>query len=85
MRGPLSPAVSGEEAVQEAACGSRPVDGKEPRGQAQRMYAWTGRAASARGRPGWAFFFPPGDITKSLSCGFMNCFFFFFCIYEELV
>ena len=84
VRGPLFPVVYGEEAGREAVCGTRPVDGKEPWGTSSEDVCMDGQNGSSRRPPrGWVFF-PPGDITKSFSCGFMN-FFFFFCIYEELV
>lgn len=59
VRGPLSPAVSGEEAVQEAACGSRPVDGKEPRGTSAEDVCMDGQSGFCPRPPGVGFFFSP--------------------------
>lgn len=80
VRGPLFPVVSGEEEGREALCGTRRVDGKEPWGLSSEDVCMDGQNGFSQRPPGC--FFPPRDITKSFSCGFLN---FFFCIYEELV
>lgn len=59
-------------------CGREGAMGDELRGC---VHGWAERLLPEATR-GWVFF-PPGDITKSFSCGFMNWFFFFFFVFMK--